>query len=62
MAVFLEKLQKIILKGEEPLTCRPGEFLEPVDFDAKRQELESKLGHPVSERDVMSCRYVSWCF
>jgi pyruvate carboxylase len=51
---FPEKLQKIILKGEEPLTCRPGEFLEPVDFVAKRQELESKLGHPVSERDVMS--------
>lgn len=51
---FPEKLQKIVLKGEEPLTCRPGEFLEPVDFGAKRQELENKLGHPVSERDVLS--------
>ncbi|APG26083.1 MULTISPECIES: pyruvate carboxylase [Syntrophotalea] len=51
---FPEKLQKIVLKGEEPLTCRPGEFLEPVDFVAKRQELENKLGHPVSERDVLS--------
>ncbi|WP_225072345.1 pyruvate carboxylase [Desulfuromonas sp. CSMB_57] len=51
---FPEKLQKIILKGEQPITCRPGEFLEPVDFAAKQQELERKLGHPVSERDVVT--------
>jgi pyruvate carboxylase len=51
---FPTELQRIVLKGEEPLTCRPGEFLEPVDFDAKRQELERKLGHPVCERDVIS--------
>ena len=51
---FPERLQKIILKGEEPLTCRPGELLEPVDFPAKRQVLEDKLGHPIDERDVLS--------
>ena len=51
---FPEKLQKIILKGEQPLTCRPGELLEPVDFVLKRDELEKKLGHKVSERDVLS--------
>ncbi len=51
---FPEKLQKIVLKGEEPLTCRPGELLEPVDFAAKKTALEEKLGHPVSERDVLS--------
>ncbi len=51
---FPEKLQKIVLKGEEPLTCRPGEFLEPVDFAAKKAELEKKLGQPVSDRDVLS--------
>ncbi|MCP6657965.1 hypothetical protein NL521_28945, partial [Klebsiella pneumoniae] len=27
------ELQKIILKGEEPITCRPGELLEPADFE-----------------------------
>ncbi|MBE0597592.1 MAG: pyruvate carboxylase, partial [Desulfuromonadales bacterium] len=51
---FPERLQKIILKGEEPLTCRPGELLEPVDFAAKQRELESRLEHPVSEREVLS--------
>jgi len=51
---FPEKLQKIILKGEQPLTHRPGELLEPVDFALKRDELEKKLGHKVSERDVLS--------
>jgi len=51
---FPEKLQKIILKDEKPLTHRPGELLEPVDLDAKKAELEKKLGHVVSERDVLS--------
>ena len=30
---FPEELQKIVLKGEKPITCRPGELLPPVDFD-----------------------------
>jgi pyruvate carboxylase len=51
---FPPELQKIILKGENPLTCRPGELLEPVDFVAKKAELEKKLGHPVTDRDVLS--------
>jgi pyruvate carboxylase len=51
---FPKKLQKIILKGEQPLTCRPGELLEPVDFAAKKNELEKKVGHNVSDRDVLS--------
>ncbi|GAB4171949.1 MAG: pyruvate carboxylase [Geothermobacteraceae bacterium] len=51
---FPKELQKIILKDEQPLTCRPGELLDPVDFAAKKEELEKKLGHEVSERDVLS--------
>ncbi|PLX95356.1 MAG: pyruvate carboxylase [Desulfuromonas sp.] len=51
---FPEELQKIILKGEEPLTCRPGELLPPVDFNAKKTDLEKKLGHSVKDRDVLS--------
>ncbi|WP_305045754.1 pyruvate carboxylase [Geoalkalibacter sp.] len=51
---FPEELQKIILKDEKPLTCRPGELLEPVDFAARKTELEEKVGHKVSERDVLS--------
>jgi len=51
---FPERLQAIILKGEQPLTCRPGEMLEPIDFDAKKEELEKKLGHQVPDRDLLS--------
>jgi pyruvate carboxylase len=51
---FPERLQKIILRGEKPLTHRPGEFLEPVDLAAKKKELEKKLGHAISERDALS--------
>ncbi|MDT8441891.1 MAG: pyruvate carboxylase [Desulfuromonadales bacterium] len=51
---FPERLQAIILKGETPLTCRPGELLEPVDFAVKKSELESKLGQNVRDEDVLS--------
>ncbi len=51
---FPPELQKIILKGEQPLTCRPGELLEPVDFAARKEALQTKLGHNVSDRDVLS--------
>jgi pyruvate carboxylase len=51
---FPEELQKIVLKGEKPITCRPGEFLEPVDLKARKAELEKKLGQEFSEREVLS--------
>ena len=51
---FPPELQKIILKGEQPLTCRPGELLEPIDFVAKKDDLQAKLGHNISDRDVLS--------
>jgi pyruvate carboxylase len=31
---FPEKLQKIVLKGEQPLKGKPNEHLQPVDFDS----------------------------
>ena len=52
---FPEDLQKVVLKGERPITCRPGELLPPVDFDAARQEVE-KFYPGASERTV-----ISWC-
>jgi pyruvate carboxylase len=36
------------------LTCRPGELLEPIDFAVKKAEVEKKVGHSISERDVLS--------
>lgn len=49
-----EELQKIILKGEQPITCRPGELLEPADFDAEREKLEAKVGHHVDDKALIS--------
>jgi len=49
-----EELQKIILKGEEPISCRPGELLEPVDFEMERKKAEKKVGHQVNDKDLMS--------
>jgi len=49
-----EELQRIILKGEQPITCRPGELLEPVDFDEERLKLEEKVGHKVDDKALIS--------
>jgi pyruvate carboxylase len=47
-------LQKIILKGEQPITCRPGELLQPIDFVEERQKLETKLGHSIDDKALLS--------
>jgi pyruvate carboxylase len=49
-----EELQKIILKGAQPITCRPGELLEPVDFEEEKLKLEEKLGHRVDDKALIS--------
>ncbi|EMR07640.1 2-oxoglutarate carboxylase small subunit [Bhargavaea cecembensis DSE10] len=51
---FPEELQKVILKGREPLTVRPGELLEPFDFQAARDQLFEKLNRPVSAHDILA--------
>ncbi|MDO4816032.1 MAG: pyruvate carboxylase [Bacillota bacterium] len=38
---FPVDLQKVVLKGEEPINCRPGELLEPVDWDALKETVGS---------------------
>jgi pyruvate carboxylase len=48
------ELQDIILNGEQPITCRPGELLEPIDFEEERRKLELKLGHPVDDHALLS--------
>jgi pyruvate carboxylase len=52
---FPEQLQQIVLKGETPITCRPGELLEPVDLEAERARLQEKVGHRVNDRTLLSC-------
>ncbi len=52
---FPEDLQKVVLKGEKPITCRPGELLPPVDFEKAREEVR-KFYPDASDRSV-----ISWC-
>ena len=48
-----EGIQKKILKGEAPLSERPGKSLAPVDFEATRTKLESDLGgYKIDDEDL----------
>ena len=48
-----EAIQRKVLKGEVPLTDRPGKHMAPVDLDAVRAELEKKLeGRRVDDEDL----------
>ena len=50
---FPEDLQKVVLKGEEPITCRPGKLLPPVDFDRLEQEVRKFRNDP-ERKDLIS--------
>ena len=54
---FPQDLQRVVLKGKKPITCRPGELLPPVDFEEKKREMQSFDADP-SWRAVLSyCLY-----
>ncbi|MBQ9979593.1 MAG: pyruvate carboxylase [Oscillospiraceae bacterium] len=50
-----EGLQEVVLKGEAPITCRPGELLDPIDFDDAKKQVEKFQANPTN-RDI-----ISWC-
>ncbi len=52
---FPEELQRVVLKGETPITCRPGELLEPIDFDKALEEVR-KFYPDADQHNV-----ISWC-
>ena len=47
-------LQKKALKGEKPITVRPGSLLKPADLKVSRKEIEAKLGRKLSEQEFAS--------
>ncbi|HSN90193.1 MAG TPA: pyruvate carboxylase [Anaeromyxobacteraceae bacterium] len=51
---FPPELQRILLRGQEPITCRPGELLEPADLEAERRKAEERVGQPVDDRALVS--------
>lgn len=50
---FPEELQKVVLKGEKPITCRPGMLLEPVDFEELKKEV-LKFRDAPEHKDLIS--------
>lgn len=51
---FPKELQRIVLKGREPLTVRPGELLEAADFNDIKETLFHKINRPVTSFDVLA--------
>ncbi|MDW5299223.1 MAG: pyruvate carboxylase [Sedimentibacter sp.] len=51
---FPEKLSKLVLKGKEPIKCRPGELLPAEDFDTIKKMLQEKHGLEGTDEEALS--------
>ncbi|GAA0494715.1 pyruvate carboxylase [Salinibacillus aidingensis] len=51
---FPQELQRIILKGREPIKERPGELLENVDFHELRDNLYHKLNRQITNFELIT--------
>ncbi|CAH0345954.1 pyruvate carboxylase [Bacillus sp. CECT 9360] len=51
---FPKELQTVILKGRAPITVRPGELLDNVDFSSLKEELFKEIGRPVTSFDALA--------
>jgi pyruvate carboxylase len=51
---FPEALRRVILRDQEPITCRPGELLEPADLEAERTRASQRIGGYVDDKSLVS--------
>lgn len=51
---FPKELQKLILKDRSAISVRPGELLEPVNFEKLALELEGKIGRAPTKQDLLA--------
>jgi pyruvate carboxylase len=51
---FPSGIQAKVLKGETPITARPGSLMEPIDFDTARSEAEAQVDRSVDDEDLSS--------
>jgi len=51
---FPKDLQKVILKNRQPITVRPGELLDEVDFKDLGEKLYKEIGRPVTSFDKLA--------
>ncbi len=54
---FPEDIQKVVLKGQQPISCRPGELLPPVDFEKIKEELADVCPDPDLRTVLSYCMY-----
>lgn len=54
MGGFPEDLQKLVLKGDTPISCRPGELLESEDFEVTREYLANKYNMTPDMKDILA--------
>ena len=51
---FPAELQRKILKGQQPLTVRPGEVMAPANLDQMRGEAQKKVDRAISDEEFAS--------
>ncbi|RSK26895.1 pyruvate carboxylase [Bacillus sp. HMF5848] len=51
---FPRELQRIILKGRESIQVRPGELLDPVDFEVVKKQLFQTIHRQITSFDAIS--------
>ncbi|MEQ8199912.1 MAG: pyruvate carboxylase [Syntrophomonadaceae bacterium] len=51
---FPQELQNLVLKDRKPITARPGELLEPVDFIAIEKHLKENFDIEATMQDILS--------
>ena len=59
---FPEDLQKVVLKGREPITCRPGELLEDDDYEEFKRHIVEDLGLEGTDQQQLSYAIYSKVF
>ena len=51
---FPEELQKKILKGQAPMTGRPGQNLPSVELETEREKAQKLVGHSLNDQELAS--------
>jgi pyruvate carboxylase len=54
---FPKELQDIVLKGKSAISCRPGEHLEPLDFEEVKEKMKDFCPEPTMQDIVSYCLY-----
>lgn len=57
---FPVTLQKVILKDKQPITVRPNEHLEPIDFEKEFAEFEAEFKETYRSRDLRITDFLAY--